>query len=149
MHRAPAVSWNVGPAAWRLYFLVLWIACGGLVVTLYLVLQPWGIRAATLMLVFLGSVLYAVVVQRKGRSGVLRWDGEHWYWSGFEDQKLGCVICALDLQRRILLHIQDATGKVQWLWLQSGAMDSRWLALRRAIMSTQANNDRLNSQALR
>ena len=134
MHRAPAVSWNVGPVAWRFHFLALWMVCGGLVVALYIVLQPWGIRAAVLLLLFLGSVLYAVMAQRKASSGVLRWDGEHWYWSGFEDRKVRHVTCVLDLQRRVLLRIQDATGKVQWLWLQSQTTDSRWLALRRAVV---------------
>lgn len=149
MHRAPSVSWNVGPAAWRFYSLALLMVCGGLVVTLFLFVQPWGIRAAALLLVFLGSALCAAMAQRKAHAGVLRWDGEHWYWTGFEDQLVSHATCVLDLQRLVLLRIQGSTGKVHWLWLQSLAMDSRWLALRRAVVSDQAGNDPLDTQARR
>jgi len=140
MHRAPSVSWDVRPAAWRFYLLALLVVCAGLVVSLYLVFQPWGIRAAALLLVFLGTALCATMAQRKAHAGMLRWDGEHWYWSCFDDQVVDHVTCVLDLQRLVLLRIQGTTGKVHWLWLQSLQMDSRWLAFRRAVISSQAGN---------
>ena len=149
MYRAPAVSWSVGQAAWRFHFLALWVACGGLVVALFLVLQPWGIRAAALLLVYLASVLCAAMAQRKTCTGVLRWDGEHWYWSGFEDQVVSHATCVLDLQRLVLLRIQGTTDKVHWLWLQSLAMDSRWLAFRRAVVSGPASNGQDAAESLR
>lgn len=149
MHRAPAVSWDVRPAAWRFHFLILWVACGGLIVALFLLLQPWGIRAVALLLAYLASVLCAAMAQCKTCTGVLRWDGEHWYWSGFEDQAVSQATCVLDLQHRVLLRIQGTTGKVHWLWLQSLAMDSRWLAFRRAIVSGQASNGQEATESLR
>jgi hypothetical protein len=143
MHRAPAVSWDVRPTRVRGRALVVLAVCGALTIGAFLMMQPWNGRVVMLLLALLSGTLFAVLVQSKSQRGTLQWDGEQWHWSALQHQVIRQLSCVLDLQRVLLLRLRDASGKTHWLWLQSDASDSRWLALRRAIVSSDGGDNHI------
>jgi toxin CptA len=131
----PAAAWIAGGAQWQRYLLLALCLLGTLVVTFFCLSQRWGPSCVLLLGLLLVSVTAAAVGLRRTASGQLRWDGEHWHWSGDRDYALSHLVCVIDLQRFLLLRIECSQGPSLWLWLQSPAMDVRWLALRRAVVA--------------
>jgi len=141
MHRAPAVSWEVRPTRLLGRALVVLGVSGALVIGAFLTMQPWNGRVVMLLLALLGGTLFAALVHGKAQFGTLQWDGEQWHWSALQHQAIRQLTCVLDLQHVLLLRIRDASGKTHWLWLHTDAINARWLALRRAIVSSVAGDN--------
>ena len=138
MHRPPACAWRVGSGHWQRSLLAALLLLGVLLALGFGVNQSWGLRTLWLLLALLGSAAVAAHGLRNRLHGQLRWDGEHWHWSGEEDCAVTDIHCALDWQRLLLLHIRCEQGGRHWLWLESPAMNPAWLALRRAVVVSQA-----------
>jgi hypothetical protein len=137
MYLPPAAAWTVDGARWPRRVL------GGLGLLAALAcldfghLQGWG-GPFFLLLVMLGvCVLAAALGLRRSAAGHLRWDGAQWHWADGQDHAVTQLVCAIDLQRYLLLRIDCEPGTRRWLWLQSPTMDARWLALRRAVVASQ------------
>ncbi|MDE2418085.1 MAG: hypothetical protein KGN32_09790 [Burkholderiales bacterium] len=71
-------------------------------------------------------------------TGILQWDGQHWLWSGFLDAPVRHTTLIVDFQRLMLVKITSESGRVAWLWLEGHMDDARWLAVRRAVIASQA-----------
>lgn len=94
--------------------------------------RPWVIASAVL-----ASLVGALVAWKDSPTGVLRWDGQSWHWSGFATAE--CSLSLLvDFQEVLLVSLKsDGAGPV-WLWLQAAIHgDVSWMALRRAIVSSR------------
>ncbi len=87
------------------------------------------------LIVLLVATSYALVGWWRSNTGVLSWDGQAWFWSGFDDVAVRQSALVLDFQQWMLLKLHSADGAVAWLWLQSESADRPWLALRRAIVA--------------
>ena len=138
MHLPPAASWKAGAAQWQRRLLGCLIALALIALLGFGSGQGWGARSLVLALSLLGCSVFAVWSLRGTASGKLRWDGAHWHWCGPADFAVTELFCVLDLQRLLLLYIRCEQGSTQWLWLHSRHMDADWLALRRAVVGSQA-----------
>ena len=81
---------------------------------------------------------FACLQWLRAPTGVLRWDGQGWWWqpSGGGSERAGVPALRLDLQRRLLLRWRtDQDGAVLWLWLDAGSVDGKaaWHVLRCAL----------------
>ena len=137
LHRAPSLVYPLGRS--RLLggalFLGWCIAAG---VTL-----RWAHSAAAgdwrPMLGWLALLISAVFMAtgwRRAPVGSLGWDGQRWRWESpvyRGGSALDAPIVVLDLQRALLLRMDNQAGAVWWLWAERSAAPSRWLALRRAV----------------
>lgn len=139
MHRPPAVSYTVGRSSGQLALVAL--LCGVAVVATALLTQSaasplakWGVLSILAI-----SALLALVGWWRSCTGVLRWDGQAWLWTGFGDIAVHHSALVLDFQQLVLLKLVSEDGAVAWLWLQGASGNRQWLALRRAIV---AANDR-------
>jgi hypothetical protein len=88
-----------------------------------------------------GSLTVAFLALRRGAQGHLRWDGEHWHWSAGQDFGVTEVSRVLDLQYLLILRIRLDNGIKLWLWLESRGMGAAWMALRRAVVASQASSE--------
>jgi toxin CptA len=139
MHLPPAASWAVGSAPWQRGLLAALGLLGLGTVGYFCLQQPWGASSLFLVVVLCACCAGAAMGLYRAPTGQLRWDGERWHWTGAPDHAVTHLACVLDLQRCLLLRVHCTQGPVFWLWLQSHAMDARWLALRRAVVgSSQA-----------
>lgn len=143
-HNAPPVVYPVGRSrflAWLL--IVLWLA--GLLLTLlwyYLSRQiDWR------MVLALAAVLGAGGAARSSWAhapvGQLAWDGDAWRWestsyqTGIAGYELSVVA---DLQRRLLVRLENHAHARLWLWVERREMPERWLDLRRAVYSPRKSS---------
>jgi hypothetical protein len=76
----------------------------------------------------------ALVAWWNTRSGLLRWDGQCWHWSGFLDASPCGVDVLFDFQKVMLIRISNTCEQHTWLWLDSEAANTQWIALRRAVV---------------
>jgi len=74
----------------------------------------------------------------RSATGTLQWDGQHWLWTGFDDTPVRQTLSILDFQGLVLLKVTSEMGEVAWLWLQGRMNDAHWLAVRRAVVASQA-----------
>jgi hypothetical protein len=136
MYQAPAVIWKAAPSRLRVAGLALLLVLCWIAAALYCIFQPWGLRSVGILLCVTAATFPAALAMRRDDVGVLRWDGTHWYWSGFEDQSVRRLVCVLDVQVLLVVRLYGGSGASQWLWLQ--AYDGiPWRALRRAVVSSQ------------
>lgn len=133
MHGAPAVSYPVGKSRWHLRAIIVLGSCGCVASFLFIQSQAraqwWALTLACLTL----AVALALVAWRNTRPSLLRWDGQCWHWSGFVDASPCGVDVLLDLQKVILIRLSNACAQHTWLWLDSEAANTQWIALRRAV----------------
>ena len=90
------------------------------------------------------AVVLAVARQPVTNQATLRWDGERWHITDATDteaDELRKVLCLLDLQRWILLHVECNDGSRMWLWLKSPTMNGTWRAMRRAIAAAKMQGE--------
>lgn len=147
MHRAPAVNFFVKRSRWhaRLIF-----AMGLLALTIFAVFAreqtPWNERA--LVLAFAGVVTsgIAFVGWKKSPQGSLRWDGQHWYWSGFVAGPACQLVLLMDFQSVVLVWIACDGQAPFYLWLEATLNDASWRLLRRAVVSSQAASGSKNKK---
>lgn len=143
---APAVVFPVARSRWHLRLVVLLSLLGLAAVTAIAIDQ----RLPGMPLVLLGCVVFAscgtaLWTWQQSPVGYLRWDGQEWFWSGFGDARRPCrVVLRLDAQYCMLLSLHahgHGDGRLRtWLWLDTipGPANAQWLALRRAVLSSQA-----------
>ena len=70
--------------------------------------------------------------------GVLRWDGQGWYFESARAVLPGRPLLRLDFQGCLLAEFLPEAGRTQWFWLERSAETLRWDALRRALCAPAA-----------
>lgn len=100
------------------------------------------VRALVLAMVCMVTTGIAFVGWKKSPQGSLRWDGQHWYWSGFTAAGSGCqLFTQMDFQSVVVVLIKSEAYAPFSLWLEAPDSDMNWRPLRRAIISSQAASD--------
>lgn len=145
MHHAPSVPYPVGRSRFlHATVFVLWLAGVAAAAA-----QAWHVGGWTPpVLATLGSCLLAGALAarwlRQRPQGVLRWDGEAWFWTPqppaatAADGPLASPPCVhLDGQQRMLVSLAPAGGATVWLWLESAHSPQRWDDLRRALFDAR------------
>jgi hypothetical protein len=113
------------------------VLCAALLFIGFALAQPWGMRPLVLVFLLLGSAVAAAWADRKAPRGQLSWDGAQWHWSSQDKHLVTSLACILDLQQWVLLRIGCERGPNLWLWLEAGDNHTRWVALRRAVVSSR------------
>lgn len=148
MHRAPAVNFTVKRSRWQARLIV----CLGLMAVVALAVFGWeqaGVDARFGILAF-STVLAgstACVGWRRSPQGSLRWDGQHWYWSGFAKDTACRLELVMDFQSVVLVSIRAEAQALAFLWLEAAPDATNWKPLRRAIVSSQAASGGKNPRA--
>jgi toxin CptA len=142
MHRAPAVNFTVKRSRWQARL----IACLGLLALAILAVFAQGqavldVRTGVVALAILVTCSLAFLGWRQSPQGSLRWDGQHWHWSGFPDNTVCRLGLLMDLQSVVVVTLKAETQSSISLWLETTCGDANWKALRRAIVSSQADSD--------
>jgi hypothetical protein len=139
MHNAPPVAYPLGRSHFQGWVLAgLWLA-GLLVTGLWCLAAPafdWRIGTAVAMVATAG--LAAWLGWRNAPVGQLHWDGQVWRWESQGYRSGASVLAlsvALDLQRTLLLRLDNPDNASLWLWAHRAALPERWLDLRRAVYS--------------
>ena len=96
-----------------------------------------GWRLFVIVLALLGTGAFAVWQWRHSPQGLLRWDGEAWWWQPRDEgDHAGTAVIRLDLQQILLVQWFDSVDHRRvWLWLDAGAVDNRanWHLFRCAL----------------
>ena len=141
MHRPPAVRFSVIRSQWHLRLLaIVWLS--GLPVAWAFAENQALYGVVGVSLSVLAAGLIALIGWRHASVGTLRWDGQDWHWSGFDEDALCHLDLQLDLQKLLLVSVTDKTKKrAVRLWLEAVPGDVRWIALRRAIVDSRRSSD--------
>ncbi len=139
VYNAPPVIYPVGRSRFHACLLLgLWLA--GAVVTLLwtqsAVLAPGGALLAGLLVLCLAGLAFRVWIQAP--EGQLAWDGEVWRWQSASYQAGEAtyrLTVGTDLQRVLLLRLENSDRASLWLWVDAARQPDRWLDLRRAVYS--------------
>lgn len=139
MHRAPAVSYSVFRSRWHGRLIVLLslltaAALGGFAVGQSQFDARFGVMAST----FLAVSAIAFHRWQKSPEGRLRWDGQFWFWTGFDALQACRLSLLLDFQRVVLVCVVGDAKAPLWLWLEERRGDPAWKPLRRAMVASQA-----------
>jgi hypothetical protein len=148
MHKAPSVTYPVGPCVW--YGRVLWfgllVVAGG---ALWSVLagqmpSPWRVAAG----LGLGLLVVIAVLAhlRRIETGQLTWrfDGENpasgeWLWQPASGRAVLVRVNVLWAGSNIMgMRLIDGFGQTLWVWAQAHQAPTDWLAFRRALISSTA-----------
>ena len=139
MHRAPAVSFSVARSHWHLWCILGLFFSAVLTFGAYALGQPQsGWQIVIVACTFLAAALVALFGWYQSPRGSLRWNGQHWHWSGYADQSACVVSLRMDLQRVLLVSLQRRDKLAHWLWLDAAADPANWRAFRRAVISSQS-----------
>jgi hypothetical protein len=115
--------WSTGMAA-----LVLW----------WWAAQDVDWRLWVMLTAVLATGLATGLGWKNSPAGQLRWDGQDWCWEsrGYQSgTPARHLTVALDLQRFLLLRLENHDKATLWLWASRSAMPERWMDLRRAVHS--------------
>jgi toxin CptA len=135
MHRAPAVSFDIGKSrSHKVIISVLW-ALGWVAFSLFCLDQSTPTLIAFVALTLCGAGFIAWRGWHLAALGVLRWDGQNWYWSEFGAASPCQLVLAFDLQTWMLVSLRTHAKRTVWLWLDAPAAGPKWTALRRAIVA--------------
>lgn len=148
MHRAPAVNFAVKRSRWQAR-LIVFLGLAALVVLAVFVWDQAAVDIRPGILAF-STVLagsMAVLGWRRSPEGSLRWDGEHWYWSGFEKTAVCRVKLLMDFQSVMVVTVTAEAQAPVFLWLEAPPDTANWKPLRRAIVSSQAAAGGKNQKA--
>ena len=137
MHRAPAVIFTVKRSRWQ----VRLIACLAMLALVTMVVFASGQttqdhRTAVLALAIVIASSVALWGWKNAPQGSLRWDGQHWYWSGFRESPACSLGLLMDFQRVVVVSIHAKAKAPIFLWLEANPGDPSWPSLRRAIVSS-------------
>ena len=139
MHNAPPVAYPLGRSHFQGRALAgFWLA--GLLVTLgwWLVVPGFDWRIVSALAAVVAAGLAAWLGWRNAPVGQLHWDGQVWRWES-PGYQAGTPVLALsvvlDLQRILLIRLDNHDHASMWLWAQRAAFPERWLDLRRAVYS--------------
>ena len=145
LHSAPAVSYPLGRSRALAYLLFAAWLVAALVTALWWQAArqlDWRLVLGLTSLVGAGWALYAG--WRDAPIGQLVWDGQLWRWESRSYQggaALQAPTVMLDLQRVMLLRLQNQARASWWLWAQRSSAPARWLDLRRAVYSRRQAHD--------
>lgn len=138
MHKAPAVSYPLGPSRFLALVLTGVGLTGGLFVFVLACLRPVAGLADALAVLWwaLGCAL-AWHWWRRQRTGELHWDGlRQWSISSGDGVQAGTLRVHLDLQNHLWIEWSTlGTGKVEWMWLERQRFPMMWPELRRAVFA--------------
>lgn len=147
MRHAPSVGYPVGRS-------VFWCAClclMGLLMALVLVLTwsrlPGGVALANATAQAAWWLWVLRVVRRsptgrlvfQGAAGTAPAGGVDWAWSegrADREEPLTPPVVVVDLGTRLLLNLAGRPGGPRWAWVEASSSPGDWLALRRALKST-------------
>ncbi|MDP1564871.1 MAG: hypothetical protein Q8L91_01230 [Polaromonas sp.] len=139
MHNAPPVAYPLGRSHFQGWALAgFWLA-GLLVILGWWLGAPgfdWRIGWALAALVAAGVAAW--LGWRNAPVGQLHWDGQFWRWESPGYQTGTPVLAlsvALDLQRILLIRLDNHDHASMWLWAHQSACPEHWLDLRRAVYS--------------
>jgi hypothetical protein len=100
-----------------------------------------NVRALVLGFVCVVTTGIAFVGWRKSPQGSLRWDGQHWHWSGFTADPACQLVLLMDFQSVVVVLLKSESHAPVGLCLEATPDDTSWRALRRAIVSSQIASD--------
>jgi hypothetical protein len=140
MHQPPAASYGVQRSRWHLIcIVVIWLVGAAACAEFWQSTADISLKSTVLgLLVF--SLAWAVKDWFYTERGLLRWDGQQWFWSGFGDFPVQRLHIVLDFQSLILVELRADSWGVRWLWLEAPGRNRQWLALRRAMVGTVARS---------
>lgn len=137
MHNAPPVTYPLGRSHFQgLALLGLWLAGVGVLALWWRAAPAADWRLWTVLAFVLVAGLAAGLAWARSPVGQLCWDGQDWRWesqgyqSGTPVRDLAVV---LDLQRILLLRLENQDHATLWLWAGRSNQPERWLDLRRAV----------------
>jgi len=146
MHKAPSVTYPVGPCVW--YARVLWVALtvvalAGLAAAV-LGQGPRPLWAALATVLWLCTVAAVALHVARVPKGQLTWrcetaDVSHgeWVWQPEVGRSALVSVFVVWQGNRILgLRMLDGLGHTHWVWAQAHQAPHHWLALRRALISS-------------
>jgi len=144
MHKAPSVSYPVGPCLW--YERMVWSAYGAVLCAFAWVFwagsaPPWGVVLSTSALgLGLGLALWQHF--RHPLRGHLTWSTQEgvevgqWWWHAEVGPALAVrVSCVWHSQQALCLRLSPPTGPDRWVWALARTDAAQWLALRRAVLA--------------
>ncbi|MEY4345621.1 MAG: hypothetical protein RL032_1453 [Pseudomonadota bacterium] len=140
MHQPPAASYGVQRSRWHLIcIVVIWLVGAAACAEFWQSTADISLKSTVLGLLVL-SLAWAVKDWFYTERGLLRWDGQQWFWSGFGDFPVQRLHIVLDFQSLILVELRADSWGVRWLWLEAPGQNRQWLALRRAMVGTVARS---------
>jgi hypothetical protein len=140
MHQPPAASYGVQRSRWHLIcIVVIWLVGAAACAEFWQSTADISLKSTVLGLLVL-SLAWAVKDWFYTERGLLRWDGQQWFWSGFGDFPVQRLHIVLDFQNLILVELRADSWGVRWLWLEAPGQNRQWLALRRAMVGTVARS---------
>jgi hypothetical protein len=139
MYNAPPVAYPLGRSHFQgMALAALWLS-GLLVIALWWMVAPgfdWRIGVALAAVAAAGVTAW--LGWRSAPVGQLHWDGQVWRWES-QGYQTGTPVLALsvmlDLQRTLLIRLDNHDHASLWLWAHRSAFPERWLDLRRAVYS--------------
>lgn len=136
MHNAPSVSYPVGRSriqGWLTLF--VWLLGLATVLGWCWPVEVLGWRQGLALAAVIGAGAAAAQGWRHIPAGILRWDGQQWFWAASGEPVAVDVACRLDLQRHLLLQLRPRSGRSLWCWVARAQHPERWHGLRRAVYS--------------
>jgi hypothetical protein len=146
MHKAPSVTYPVGPCAW--YDRVLWLALM-LVALAGLAVAVWGqgpraMNVAVALVLWLCAVGAVALHLARIPKGQLTWRCEpgeiaagEWVWQPELGRAALVSVSVVWQGNRVLgLRMLDGRGHTHWVWAQHHHAPHDWLPLRRALISS-------------
>ena len=146
MHHPPEVRFLVGSTPWprRLAWVLSALA---LLQVGWFSLSNWTLswQMGLVGVSFVITLVGAWQTMQSSTHGALRWDGQHWQWSGYAEG-----VCQLkrhlDFQKLMLVSLHRPADRPVWLWLQRSHDPYHWLALRRAVVHSTSSAQAHRSQ---
>lgn len=135
MHLPPAATWEVGSGRWPRRIVGILLALAVMLCASFCFSQPWGIFSLILIAALGLAAGFALRSIWNIPRGILRWDGERWHWLDPQDHTVLRIVCVIDFQRLLLVHVQCIDGLAAWLWIESSTMSLSWRAVRRALVA--------------
>lgn len=140
MRRAPAVSYSVIRSHWHGRFIALMFTFAlGLLGAFVFAQTEIDLRTVVMTGTLLGAGAFAFHAWKRSPTGILHWDGQHWFWSGFDAHRPCRLALLLDFQRLVVISVVGDGKRVTRLWLEAGRGNPAWMPLRRAIVARQTD----------
>ncbi len=150
MHRAPAVNFPVKRSRWHARLIIG--MCLLALATLFAFAwgqTPLDVRVLVLVVAIFAASSVAFIGWKKSPQASLRWDGQHWYWSGFTASPVCHLRLWMDFQLVVLVSIAAEGHSPAFLWLEATPDTASWKPLRRAIVSSQTTSGGKNKKTER